>query len=139
MNFGIRRRLSRVLSTHLQPGSRNNIKWVGFTALYQNYFSSYIINCDRYKSVSIGSYLSFLNIVNIDVHQCQNWITLKTLVAAAVSSDLRCQERPSGRASNPSKSIFCQHSLLCARISGAWHQALNVFKGRTFITLMLSM
>ena len=38
-NFGIRRQLSRVWSTHLQPGSRNNIKWVGFTP-------SYIINCD---------------------------------------------------------------------------------------------
>ena len=42
-NFGIRRRLSRVCSTHLPPGSRNNIKWVGFTASYQNYSSSYNI------------------------------------------------------------------------------------------------
>ena len=47
-NFGIRRRLSKVWSTHLQPGSRNNIKWVGFIPSYQNYSSSYIINCDLY-------------------------------------------------------------------------------------------
>ena len=51
-NFGIRRRLSRVCSTHLPPGSRNNIKWVGFTASYQNYSSSYIINCELYSFIS---------------------------------------------------------------------------------------
>ena len=55
-NFGVHRRLSRVCSTHLQPGSRNNIKWVGFPASYQNYSKRLFHNllilwCQYYSSI----------------------------------------------------------------------------------------